>query len=323
MLVILAVCSLACSNGASRLPPSSVEFQDTTSVPGPQTVVGCTAFDVQVHRDASVTVTPVSVAPSGPVRPVIVGSPFFDVSTGYLRLGIALHNTGRLRLSPPSSLELRTDSVVNASDLHPVRSSIVVAPSDKRLSVGDTIDRRGQRVRLSYDAYLKRGVGDTGRSFLASGDTSLARVVFVLMPPAVTGMTVRIIVHARASYVFTVPIEAPPRSPDSVLITARLPANILVHDPHFGFRVSRAWLWLTFTKSATEEDRQAAVDAVDGIVVGGMHLGGLRRYYLQVPAPPDSGGGPLARAKATLSAQPGVAHVDADYVDGPVAQRRR
>lgn len=322
MLVVLAMCSLACPNGAPLIQSALFASQDTTAIPRPQTVVGCAAFDIRVQHDASVIVTPVPSAPCGPVQPVVVGSPFFDVSTGYLRLGLALHNAGRLRLSPPTSLELRADSVRIASDLQPVHSSIAVARSDEPLSVGDTVDRRGQRVHLSYDTYLRRDAGDTVRSFLASGDTSRARVVFVLMPPAVARMTVRIIVHARGSHVFTVPSEAPPRSPDAVLIAARRPENILARDPHFGHRVSRAWLWLTFTTSATEEDRQAAIDAVNGTVVGGMHLGhGI--YYLHVPVPADSGGGPLARARATLNAQPGVAHADADYVDGPVDRSQR
>jgi hypothetical protein len=323
MLVILTMCLLACSNGVSRSTTLTwLPSQDTTAIPRPQTVEGCAAFDVRVQQNASVIVTPVRSAPCGPVQPVVVGSPFFDVSSGYLRLGVALRNSGRLRLRPPSSLELRGDSVLIASNLNPVRTSITIGRSAEGLSLGDTVDPLGQRVHLSYDAYLGRGVGETPQLFLASGDTSRARVIFVRMPPGVAGMTVRIIVQTRASHVFTVPVEAPLRSPDSVLIAARRPDNILVRDPHFGFRVSRAWLWLTFTKGATEEDRQAAVDAVNGIVVGGVHLGhGM--YYVHVPVPVDSGGGPLARAMATLREQPGVANVFADYVDGPVAESQR
>ena len=315
MLVALAMCALACSDALSRITqPTRALSQDSSGIPAPETVAGCASFEVQLHG-GSVVVVSEPDTDCGPLTPVLAGRATYNVANSVLQLPIALRNDGRLRLHAPSFLGVARDSVVvNGGGGSHVTLSVTP------LEGGDVV--RGDSVHLNYNATLPTSPHSSDKSaFLAPHDTSLARTLLVTLPKGATSVVLR--VRATGTYVFTVPVDAPTRSADSTLIAARAKANILVRDPHFGYRVSRAWLWLSFTKSATKEDRQAAVDAVNGIVVGGMRLGSAHRYFVHVPVPTDSGGGPLARAIATLNKQAGVAHVDADYVDGPTAQYRR
>jgi hypothetical protein len=67
-----------------------------------------------------------------------------------------------------------------------------------------------------------------------------------------------------------------------------------------------------FRSDATPEQRQAAIDAVSGVVVGGMLRGQDRYYYVRIAANPDSGAAPLVRALRTLAPLPGVQDVMPD-----------
>jgi hypothetical protein len=90
--------------------------------------------------------------------------------------------------------------------------------------------------------------------------------------------------------------------------------------------VTRNTFWLLFRPGATAEQRQAAIEAVDGMVVGGAVRGSgnrypppsgphmLRYYYLRFPANPDSGAAPLERAIRTLALLPQVQDVRPDVL---------
>jgi hypothetical protein len=117
-------------------------------------------------------------------------------------------------------------------------------------------------------------------------------------------------------------VTVPRRPPDSVsrdeLLDSRSPENVIVEDPHFPGRVVRDKLWLLFRREASAEDREAAIESVNGIVVGGTIRGSGNRYppphgprvqryyYVRIPAYPDSGAAPLERAIQTLAVQPAV-----------------
>jgi hypothetical protein len=313
MLVVLAVCALACSDALSRLTePNHPPPQDSTGIPAPETVTGCATFDVRLNG-SSVAVTSVPEVGCGPVTPILAGTATFNSATSTLSIPLALRNDGRLRLHAPAAVSVASDSVVFQTAVGRNHPALSVVQSDS----GDIVSR--DSVRMNYKtAFPASVVRRTAAVWLPPHGTSSPRTLLVTLPAAASVVHIR--VHAMATYVFTVPMDAPSGSADSTLISARAPANILAKDPHFGYRVSREWLWVSFTPTATKEDRQAAIDAVNSTVVGGMRLGSAHRYFVHVPVPSDSGGSFLAHAIATLNAQPGIAHVDADYVDGPVAQ---
>jgi hypothetical protein len=153
---------------------------------------------------------------------------------------------------------------------------------------------------------------DDGSIVLPPGDTSAARPVTIAVPQGVTGF--RVTLQGQGTYVFTIPLRAPDRVSTEEMEDSRSPDNLVTNDPRFPGRVVRDKLWLMFRSDATAEARQAAVDAVEGVVLGGMVRGQDRYYYLRIPANPDSGAAPLQRAMRTLAPMPQVQDVMPDRV---------
>jgi hypothetical protein len=145
------------------------------------------------------------------------------------------------------------------------------------------------------------------------------RIVGVTVPRAVTAF--RVTLYGAGTNVFTVPVPAPDQVPLEELEDSRAPDNIVTNDPRIPGRLVRNKLWLLFRDSASAEQRQAAVDLVQGVVIGGRRIGPSPYYYLRIPANPDSGGGPLAAVIRTLAALPQVQHVMPDIVTGPAVPR--
>src|SRR5437868_3708507 len=81
--------------------------------------------------------------------------------------------------------------------------------------------------------------------------------------PTVPGLAAR---HARAD---AVPAAAPNGIPDDVLAASR-DASHVMSDQGIPGRTVRDRLWIRFTTSSTGDDRQTAVDAVQGSVLGGL-----------------------------------------------------
>ncbi len=136
----------------------------------------------------------------------------------------------------------------------------------------------------------------------------------------------RITLMGFGTYVLTVPARPPNRVPPNELHESRSPDNVVTGDPHFPGRVVRDRLWLLFQRDATPEQREAAVEAIDGIIVGGSMRGTgnnypppsgshtIRYYYVSFPAYPDSGAAPLERAIRKLASLPQVQDVRADIL---------
>jgi len=169
--------------------------------------------------------------------------------------------------------------------------------------------------RWSFDKLLQKPshdpvTADDGSIVLPPGDTSAARPITIAVPRGVTAF--RVSLQGEGLYVFTVPGRAPDTVPREEMEDSRAPDNLVTNDPHYPGRVVRNKLWLMFRPDATPEARQAAVDAVDGVVVGGMLRGQARYYYLRIPANPDSGAAPLEHALRTLAPLPQVQDVMVD-----------
>jgi hypothetical protein len=307
MLVLLSVCAIACSDALTRLTEPSVSTaQDSATVPPPITVEGCAVLDVRVQENASVLVTSESSVSCGPVQPVIVGSPFYDVSTSRLRIGLALHNSGRLRFTRPTSLSIAPDSSPAPAGPQAIAPFVSVT----RAEPGDVIDPLGQHTQLSYQALLERRA-DTGQAFLLPGDTSAGRTLFVRIPPSASKRMVRLLIHTRATYVFTVPSRAP-RSTSAAIIREARDSSHYAYLGHGIF--ARDKLTVRFQKSASEQDRQAAIDAIDGTVIGGT--GG--DYYIRIPAlTTDRAGSAVNHALTVLKQQRGVASAGLDLINIP------
>ncbi len=172
------------------------------------------------------------------------------------------------------------------------------------LPLVDSTGAESPAVRWSFDKLLARPghdplTADDGTIELRSGDTTAARTVTVSVPKGVTGFKVSL--EGTGSYVFTVPFRASETIPRDEQEDSRAPDNILTNVPGLPGRVVRNKLWVMFRPDASPEQRQAAVDSVDAVVVGGMLRGKDRYYYLRITANPDSGAAPLERALRTLA----------------------
>ena len=88
------------------------------------------------------------------------------------------------------------------------------------------------------------------------------------------------------------------------------PANILHDPPGLSGSYIRDLVYVKFLPTATQADRQAAIDAVQGTVVGGMNIGGPERFYAvriaYVLLPGDGTSGPILRPRAAFMANPQV-----------------
>lgn len=119
----------------------------------------------------------------------------------------------------------------------------------------------------------------------------------------------------RASVGATMPGYAPDSTPAAIRRELTRPENVLVDPPGLGGRVVKNALYLRFIDSASEREQNAALRAVDAVVVGGLRMNGAEYYHIQIDVPRDSGAGPLLRARDTLRALPQVRAVLLDVLD--------
>lgn len=107
-----------------------------------------------------------------------------------------------------------------------------------------------------------------------------------------------------------------PASPPNQDLTERVarevysPANITQGDSLLTGPFRRDMLWVWFQDAASRQERQAAIDLIDGIVVGGKPIRAGGVYYVRIHA--DSTTRPLRRAMATLKSLPQVRTVSVD-----------
>lgn len=97
----------------------------------------------------------------------------------------------------------------------------------------------------------------------------------------------------------------PPNTlPRAVAQEIYAPGNIVQEHPAMTGPYPRDVIWLVFRDDATQSDRQAAVDAIQGEVIGGAYVrpGGI--YYIRIPH--DGTADPLHAAIAYLKTLPAV-----------------
>ena len=102
------------------------------------------------------------------------------------------------------------------------------------------------------------------------------------------------------------PGYAPDSTPLAIQRELTRPENVLVDPPGISGRVVKNALYVRFSDSASEAEQTAALRAVGAVVIGGMRGRGFELYHLRLDVPPDSGAGPLLRAREALRAMPQV-----------------
>lgn len=314
------------SDGGQKKRLPALSSADSLIVPPPVIKTGCATFELRIDGETHVAVTAEHVAECGPINPVIVGIPSVDAGRRTIHLPVALHNGGTLQLHGPAWLAAPVGSIVTTAEES--RPSPAASP---HYAGGDTRrDSAGAEPALAwwaYDTVQLATSGLPGRAadgsvVLPPGATSAARLIDLEVPPGVTG--IRISLRGFGTYVLTVPARPADTVSMHEFVGSRSPGNVITGDPHFPGRVVRNRLWLLFRPGATAEQREGAVEAINGIVLGGVVRGTgngypppsgfhrLRYYYVAFPAYPDSGAAPLERAIHALAVLPQVQDVRAD-----------
>jgi|SRR5579863_319458 len=328
------------TKGGHAKRAAELSSTDSLAVPPPITKTGCATFELRIDGEARVAVTRTPEAECGPISPVIVGIPSLDVGRGTVHIPVALHNGGQNQLHAPAWLTAPVGSIIVTAAVSPPSSFTLgterpsAAPKTDPHYLGgdphrDSVGAEPGVARWSYDTLQSPATGPLvtaadGSVVLPPDGTSEARSIDLAVPPGVTGL--RITLKGFGTYVLTVAARPPDAVPVDELRDARSPNNAITDDPRFPGRTVRNKLWLLFRPGATAEQREAAIEAVNGIVVGGAERSTgngyppphgfhrLRYYYVAFPAYPDSGAGPLERAIHTLALLPQVQDVRADIL---------
>lgn len=103
---------------------------------------------------------------------------------------------------------------------------------------------------------------------------------------------------------------APDSVPAAVWDTVTAPGNILDPPPGYAGRVLKDIIYVRFLPTANQRDRERAIAAINGRVIGGVRMGDPQgMYVVRIPyavARGDSVSGPLLRAQAVLRGIPAV-----------------
>jgi Subtilase family len=285
------------------LAPHAAQSVDSTLVPASSMKIGCTVLVLSItDGKGSVRVDSATRLSCGPVVPSLAAPPQYDATTRRLSLTMAIRNSGRLNLYPSTSLEIVRDSVaINGA---PARTMTIQAVHPVS---GDIAAATSARVSFAFDSALRSTSQTHMPVELKAGSISGVRVLALTLPLGAT--SIRLPMRASAQIRFTAALTAPGSTPEAELADSHLPANVIENDSVFAGRLVRNKLYVRFATTATIEDRQAALDAVDGVVVGGYHIGRFGYYYVRLPWAVGNDGRGLDSAMRVLWAQPGVARV--------------
>jgi hypothetical protein len=298
MLVLTILCALGCSGAMARsvAPSAGASSQDSVAVPAPVTVTGTIALRISLTRSGGVEARVVPGTQSGKLLPVVTGAPSLDAATRTISLAVGLQNTGRLRIHAPTSVSVSVPAASGGVTL----SSPGVAQSNGSL-----------RVPLPAAALgVTQVPGDSSTSFVGAGATTEPVTVRVALPHGQTAITIT--VRGLGTVIYGIGMRAPRTVPDSIQVQAKANAFVSNGTKH---RIVRNLIWLVFAKTASLEDRQAAVDTVNGIVVGGSPIGAPNNYLVQIPVAVSAGSGPLLHAIGVLKQMPHVRFAMVDDLD--------
>ncbi len=292
VLALLWVCTLGCSDsGSSLLGPRSRNGQDSgATVPAPAVVTGCATFEVRLAAGVA-TAQPIATQDCGPVHPVLLAAPAYDSVQHTVTLSVGIENHGRLRLHTPAALRIEQRDVATLS--------AAATPGAVRLVDADSHDQSGYRWTV---ASVRPKTGQAVAAYLPPrGKSATPRTISIAVASGVTDLKVTL--HAQATIVYAIAPKAARSTSERELQISQ--ANVLPRSELAG-RATRDALWLTFRPDATLDERQEALEAVDGVVIGGSILGAPNRYYIRIPVAKSSGKEPLLHAIQTLRALPQV-----------------
>lgn len=204
--------------------------------------------------------------------------PIYDAATGVLRVPVTLRNNGPASIVAPVRLRFVADSAqfVNAQG-----QVIAGTPNIEAINY-DSVHANGRNGIWRFDTLLaasgqpqvRAANATTRRKWLEFSGTTWSQRIRIKLPMGAA-------VQSSA---------VPPIPPDSIPAFVSDSANLVRPSPGGGFPFVRDLLSVEFTPSSTTAQREGALSAVGGIVVGGLRsgtsTGGL--YLVKIPTSSDS-----------------------------------
>ena len=264
--LVVALCA-GCGN-----PQQPAGLRSQVPVPNVDVSIsdGCARFQVRFDAGGAPIVEPIyntSSCPLNELRLLSDTAATFNATTGALRVAVVMENVGTDAVVARVKLRFNADSVIRRD----ANGTLVGGASNIRGYQPDSSDATGRTAFWWYDTFLA-----------AVGQPQ------VLMPGAKTrrrwiefrGTTWTAQVRPK---LFATGVEmavVPAVAPDSVPRGLMSDSNIVGDPDAPGVRYVRGIVGVLFKIGATQAQRQAAVAAVGGIVVGGSRAGGADGFYL-------------------------------------------
>jgi len=306
-MISIAVMAAACIACADDSPTASQNGARRTATVAGEPVQGCAHFEVRLGSQSQVTVVPLTVPGcGGTLIPVVDGTATID-RRGRLRLPLSLDNRGTVTIGPPVQLLGWRDSIRIVTQSSKTTVFQFVSPDSV---VPATSPSTPGALLWRYDTLL---VAAGERQVLAAGAKS--RVRWIEMD-AVGVSVFRVAFHTRA--VTTTP-TVPPTPPSGIPLDLYHESNVIAGSRLATGPYPRNVVLVRFHRSATQAERQAAIDLVGGEVVGGSPIAGI---YI-VKAPEDGTDAPLVSAIERLSTLPQVASAGPDFFLSPSYEKPR
>ncbi len=236
---------------------------------------GCARLHIKVGPGSSATVTAVdqgSACRADELEVRADSAPVFDAATGVLRLAIVLKNLGTIAMGAPARLTFIADS----ANLFDQNGNLLPGKPDITAQNADSANASGRIGVWRWDAYL----APNGQSqVLAAGATSQRRWLEFRSPNWNNAIRISLSASAVEPSPNVVPALPPQNIPKALMDSLGsivMPSGQLAIPDLLGVQ---------FVLGATQVQRQAAIDAVSGIVVGGWRslFDESGTYYVLVP----------------------------------------
>lgn len=305
---LAAVAALfACSERLPMIPEEDGTEVQIAVAPAAERIsaalTGCSTFRIQLSGRDSIAVTRLA-SDCGSVQPVVTGEPVFDRVDGRVRLPIALMNTSEQDVTEPAAVYGWEDSLRVIQPIGIARNKhsqryLTFAGADS--VIPDTSAAYPGAHFWRYDGVLNPAEDDGRDPVLAAGDTSGLRWIEIAIHDGARIFEVAFHAHADRA---TPPV--PPIAPDTVPLWIYTDSNIIRSAPCITGPVIHNVVIVLFSKGTPQSKRQAAVDAVDGKVIGGARIDEDGFYLVLIDD--DGTGKQLCQAMHKLQSFPYVEH---------------
>jgi hypothetical protein len=264
-------------------------------------VAGCATLQVALTGGNGITVTPVTTPSCGPIIPVLDSTATYDPVTQTIRLPLALANTWTREVATPARIYAWNDSITITSPTGLVNDSSgnYLRLSNPDSTIGTTTGRFGGARLWRFDTLFATLPAP---QLLAPGDTSRGRWIEIHVVSG-SPTTFTIVLHAAAQNAHPVASTPPAGEPPGMTDDTNLVRNVPGLGPGL---VVKNMLEVAFARTATQAQRQAAIDSVLGSVVGGRPIADNGEGFYIVRIPSDNAGAGLIPALEKLRRLPQV-----------------